>query len=87
MTNIRITNNAGEDGGQWEVRFDDDRKCAYVLKVCAEMAAVEPTAGWRVETRGTETIQHRYNEWRAHNLFKRTNPPRSADDSQIAGLH
>ena len=56
--NMRIVNTLGEDGGRWIVHPADTKRLAYIRRELAEMQRIEPSSGWRLETRGTTADWH-----------------------------
>lgn len=60
--NVRLMNALHEDGGEFYVAPGDAKALAYVKAMLAECREAEPRAGWYLETRGTETTWHRWND-------------------------
>ena len=58
FTNVRLTNARGENGGEWFVECEAKHRLEYCRQVLRETIQAEPSAGWRLETRGTYASWH-----------------------------
>ena len=59
-TNVKLTNNRAEQGGEWFVdpaEWPNSPKSRNIIKTCVESAKEEPTHDWHLEFRGTQSVE------------------------------
>ncbi len=59
QSTVKLTNNRGENGGEWIVAPGEDAKLAFCRKACAAYQTEEPDRDWHLMTRGTIADWHR----------------------------
>lgn len=58
--NVRIVNDHGEMGAQYYADPSNAERIAYIKREVATFQRLEPSGGWRLETRGTVAGWHRH---------------------------